>query len=75
MPHLARRLVGPDFNYLLPAATALGGVFVLGAYVLLLMTLGSSYETMAGMFISIGGSAVFLVTALRGKGGSRGEFR
>lgn len=75
VPHLARRLVGPDLNYLLPAATALGGVFVLGAYVLLLMTLGSSYETMAGMFISIGGSAVFLVTALRGKGGSRGEFR
>lgn len=75
VPHLARRLVGPDFSYLLPAATVLGAVFVLGAYVLLLMTLGSSYETMVGMFISIGGAAVFLVTALRGKGGSRGEFR
>lgn len=75
VPHLARRLVGPDFSYLLPAATVLGGVFVLGAYVLLLMTLGSSYETMVGMFISIGGASVFLVTALSGKGGSRGEFR
>lgn len=75
VPHLARRLVGPNFSYLLPAATVLGAVFVLGAYVLLLMTLGSSYETMVGMFISIGGAAVFLVTALRGKGGSRGEFR
>lgn len=75
VPHLARRLVGPNFSYLLPAATVLGGVFVLGAYVLLLMTLGSSYETMTGMFISIGGATVFLVTALRGKGGSRGEFR
>lgn len=75
VPHLARRLVGPNFSYLLPAATALGGVFVLGAYVLLMMTLGSSYETMVGMFISIGGAVVFLVTALRGKGGARGEFR
>ena len=28
VPHLARRLVGPDFSYLLPAATVLGGVFV-----------------------------------------------
>lgn len=75
VPHLARRLVGPDFGHLVPAATVLGAVFVLGAYVLLVMTLGSSYETMTGMFISIGGAAVFLVTALRGKGGSRGEFK
>lgn len=75
VPHLARRLVGPNFSYLLPAATVLGAVFVLGAYVLLMMTLGSSYETMVGMFISIGGAVVFLVTALRGKGGARGEFR
>jgi len=75
VPHLARRLVGPDFGYLLPASTVLGGVFVLGAYILLLMTLGSSYDTMVGMFISIGGAAVFLVTALRGKGGARGEFK
>lgn len=75
VPHLARRLVGPNFSYLLPAATILGAVFVLGAYVLLLMTFGSSYETMVGMYISIAGAIVFLVTALRGKGGARGEFR
>ena len=75
VPHMARRLVGPSFSYLLPAATALGAVFVLGAYVLLTMTLGPSYETMVGMFISIFGSGVFLITALRGKGGVRGEFK
>lgn len=75
VPHLARRLVGPNFSYLLPAATVLGAVFVLGAYVLLMATIGSSFETMVGMFISIGGAAVFLITALRGKGGARGEFR
>lgn len=75
VPHLARRLVGPNFSYLLPAATVLGAVFVLAAYILLLVTFGSSFETMVGMYISIGGAAVFLVTALRGKGGARGEFR
>lgn len=75
VPHLARRLVGPNFQYLLPAATVLGGLFVLAAYLLVSTTLGADYETMTGMFISIGGAAVFLVTALRGKGGARGEFR
>lgn len=75
VPHLARRLVGPNFGYLAPAAAALGSVFVLGAYVLVSATLGSTYETMSGMFISIGGAAVFLATALRGKGGANGAFK
>lgn len=75
VPHLARRLVGPNFKYLLPASTVLGAVFVLGAYVLLMMTLGSDYSTMVGMFISIAGASVFLVTALRGKGAARGYFK
>lgn len=74
VPHLARRLVGPNFSYLLPASTVIGGVFVLGAYIILEVTLGPSYETMVGMYISIAGAAVFLVTALRGKGGARGTF-
>lgn len=75
VPHLARRLVGPNFSHLLPAAMVIGAVFVLGAYVLLLIVMGPDYETMVGMFISIFGSAVFLVTALQGKGGARGEFK
>ncbi len=75
VPHMARRLVGPNFSHLMPAAMVIGAVFVLGAYVLVLIVLGGEYETMVGMFISIFGSAVFLVTALRGKGGARGEFK
>ncbi len=75
VPHMARRLVGPNFKYLLPASTVLGAIFVLGAYTLLMMTLGAEYETMVGMFISIGGAAVFLVTALRGGGNVRGQFK
>lgn len=75
VPHMARRLVGPNFKYLLPATTVLGAVFVLAAYLLLACTLGPSYETMVGMFISIFGAAVFLWTALTGKGGSRGQFK
>ncbi len=74
VPHLARRLVGPNFEYLLPAATVLGAIFVLGAYVLLEATVGVDYAQMVGMFISIAGAAVFLVTALRGKGVRNGAF-
>ena len=74
VPHMARRLVGPNFHYLLPATALMGGLFVLCAYILVSATLGPDYETMVGMFISIGGAAIFLITALRGKGGTRGEF-
>lgn len=75
VPHLARRLVGPNFKYLLPASTVLGAVFVLTAYVLIETTLGVDYAQMSGMFISIGGAVVFLVTALRGKGAAYGAFK
>lgn len=74
VPHLARRLVGPNFTYLMPVTAVLGGVFVLGAYVLLTMTLGDGYATMTGMFISIAGAAVFLFTALRTRGDKHGSF-
>lgn len=74
VPHLARRVVGPHFRDLLPASMLLGGLFVLGAYALVTIFLGAAFETVSGMFISIGGAAVFLVTAVRGKGAARGRF-
>ncbi len=74
VPHLARRMVGPNFKYLLPAATVLGAIFVLGAYTLVDF-IYSDLDDMVGMFISMGGAVVFLVTAIRGKGVSLGGFR
>ena len=75
VPHLARRLVGPDFKYLLPASVVLGGLFLLAAMLLIEVTLGGSYRTLVGIFISIGGAAVFLATALRGRGSLNGSFK
>lgn len=75
VPHLARRLVGPNFKYLLPAAMVMGGIFVLGAYFLIDVTLGPDFTQLTGIFISIGGATVFLATALRGKGVQYGSFR
>lgn len=74
VPHLARRLVGPNFAYLMPVSLVLGGAFVLASFVLVTMTLGEAYATMTGAFVSVGGAAVFLATALRGGGGERGAF-
>lgn len=74
VPHLARRLVGPNFTYLLPLSAVGGGAFVLLAYVLITMILGDGYATMSGMFISILGAIVFLVSAIRGTGSKRGAF-
>ena len=74
IPHLSRRLVGADFGYLLPAAMVLGAIFVLVAYVLVSAILGPDYESMSGMYISIGGAVVFLVTALRNRGGQTNGF-
>lgn len=74
VPHLARRLVGPSFKYLLPCSALVGGAFVLGAYLLLRM-LGFMSATYTGVFISMAGGVVFLVTAIRGKGAGLGRFR
>lgn len=74
VPHLARRLVGPNFKYLLPASAVIGALFVLGAYEIVLVTFGPEFDDMVGMYISIFGAVVFLVTALRGKGVSFGGF-
>lgn len=71
VPHMARRLVGPHFKYLIPVSMALGGVFVLSAYVLLCTIAGTGYAEMTGMFISIFGAGVFLFTLVRGKGAGR----
>ena len=74
VPHLARRFVGPNFKVLLPASMLLGAIFVLGAYTLLVVTIGSGHETLVGMYISIIGGFIFLITVLKG-GAQRGGFR
>jgi iron complex transport system permease protein len=75
LPHLTRRLVGPNFRYLLPGAMVLGAVFVLAAYILVAALLGPDFETMSGMYISIFGAVVFLELVIRNKGGARNGIR
>ncbi len=74
VPHLARRMVGPNFRYLLPASTVLGAIFVLSAYIVVEATLGDNYTSMVGTYVSILGSVIFVVTLIRGRGAPNGAF-
>lgn len=66
VPNLARRIVGPDFRYLLPASTMLGGILMLIAYDL---TYIIGFTVNVGQVTSIAGGFVFLIimTAYRRK--------
>jgi iron complex transport system permease protein len=66
VPHLTRRIVGPDFRYQIPASALMGAVFVLACFTVV-SVIDEDYSTAVGMFISLAGGVVFLVTALRRK--------
>ena len=68
VPHMARRLVGSDNRWLLPAAALLGGTFVLLCDVLA-RVLFSPFELPVGIVMSLLGGPFFLYLLLRRKGG------
>lgn len=73
--HIARRIVGPDFKYLLSASLFVGGSFI--TVIQYLCQSGLPFtEHAAGVICSIAGAAVFMgiVLSQRGKGGS-GDWR
>jgi iron complex transport system permease protein len=67
MPHMARMIVGPNFDRLLPAATILGA-----GYLLLVDTLArtiAAVETPIGILTAFVGAPVFLWLLARGRTG------
>ena len=67
MPHMARMLVGPNFDRLLPAAMILGA-----AYLLVVDTMARSIaavETPLGILTAFVGAPVFLWLLARGRHG------
>lgn len=66
VPHMARRLVGGDNRWLLPAAALLGGAFVL-ACDLLARVLFAPFELPVGIVMSLLGGPFFLHLLLRHK--------
>lgn len=66
-PHIARRLVGHDNRALMPAATLLGGVFVLACDIFA-RTAFAPFEIPVGVVMSLLGGPFFLYLLLRGEG-------
>ncbi len=74
VPYIARRLVGPDFRYLLPACTLVGAIMVPLVYYICEMGIPGLASTSTGTLTSIIGSVFFLVILLRGRRSSGGEW-
>lgn len=74
--HLARRIVGPDFRFLLPASMFTGAALLTVIQYICQSGLPYTSPYAAGTVCSVVGAALFLglVLAQRGKGGS-GEWR
>ena len=68
VPHMARRLVGSDNRWLLPAAALLGGSFVLVCD-MLARVLFAPFELPVGFVMSLLDGPFFLYLLLRRKGG------
>ncbi len=74
VPHIARRITGPQFTYLLPACAFIGAIMVVGTnYVANLGITGFAVGS-TGTFTSIIGCLWFLIMALRMRGDRRGDW-
>ena len=74
VPHIARRFIGPDFRYLLPACALLGALLVVAVHSISTLGLPGLEVGSTGLITSIIGCIAFLMTALRQRGNSSGQW-
>lgn len=74
VPHIARRLIGPEFRYLLPATALLGAILVAVVHCVAYLGIPWFSSGATGMFTSIIGCVFFLITALKSRGDKRAEW-
>lgn len=72
IPHIARRYIGSDFRYLLPACMVIGGMFLLICNVIPPFDWMSNYHV--GNYASIVGGIVFLYMILRNRRGNNADW-
>ena len=72
--HVARRIVGPEMRYLLPASLLVGATFITFFYLLTTVGLFFAPQGSVGMWTSVVGGGVFLVIALRQRGESHNSW-
>ena len=74
VPHIARKLIGPDFRYLLPACALIGGLMVTAVQYITTLGIPFLVSGSAGVVTSVIGSISFLIVAIRGRRSSGGEW-
>ncbi|MDO4502899.1 MAG: iron ABC transporter permease [Coriobacteriia bacterium] len=74
VPHMARKLIGPDFRYLLPACALMGAIMVTAVFYVTNLGIPFIISGSTGVFTSLIGCIAFLVIALRGRRSSGGEW-
>lgn len=74
VPYIARKLVGPDFRYLLPMCALVGAVMVTAVYYITQIGFPYLVSGSTGVVTSVIGCVTFLVIALRGRRSSGGEW-
>ena len=72
VPHLARRIVGPDFQFLLPASALLGAIMVVFVHMLTFLGIPGIAAGSTGVVTGLVGCAMFLVMLLQGRGAKNG---
>ena len=65
VPHVTRRIIGPDFKYLVPASALLGSTFLMVTYYI--TSLFESFAGGVGLFTSVIGGVMFIVIAVRSR--------
>ena len=68
VPHLSRRIVGPNFRYLMPASALTGASFLMLAY-FLSSQIGLAVSSAIGIFTSVIGGIVFIAICVKERGG------
>lgn len=74
VPHIARKLIGPDFRYLLPACGLIGAILVTVVFYVAHLGIPFITSDSTGAFTSLIGCIAFIVIALRGRRSSGGEW-
>ena len=74
VPHIARKIVGPDFRFLLPACALLGACMVCAVFYISELGIPGIVSGSTGMITSVVGCVMFIVMAVRKRGAASGEW-
>lgn len=73
-PYIARKLIGPDFRYLLPACALIGALMVTAVFYVTQIGIPYLIDGSTGVITSVIGSVAFLVIAIKERRSHNGDW-